>query len=84
MEWRSVSAHLEAIVDHCLAARQLALDTDDEFIGQLLDAVLFAAGCRLAGAEEKALTVSAALDREERNASFVIKLSNGKGRGEAH
>jgi len=72
-----VSASLEAIVDHCLAARRLALDTEDEFLAQLLDAVLFAAGCRLAGAEEAALAVSATLDR-------VIKFSNGKGRGEAH
>jgi hypothetical protein len=30
------------------------------------------------------LAVSAALDREERNASLVVKFSNGKGRGEAH
>jgi hypothetical protein len=79
-----VSASLEAIVDHCLAARRLALDTEDEFLAQLLDAVLFAAGCRLAGAEEAALAVSATLDRGERNGSLVIKFSNGKGRGEAH
>ena len=73
-----MSAYLEAIVDHCLAARRLAVDTDDEFLAQLLDAVLFAAGCRLAGPEETALTVSAALDRGS-NGSLVIKLSNGKG-----
>ena len=75
-------ALLEAIVDHCLAARRLAVDTDDELLAQLLDAVLFAAGCRLAGAGETELTVSAALDRGP-NGSLVFKLSNGRGRGEA-
>ena len=80
-EWQevgSVSAYLEAIVDHCLAARRLAVDTDDKFLAQLLDAVLFAAACRLAGAEETALTL-----HRGSNGSLVIKLSNGRGRGEA-
>jgi hypothetical protein len=80
-----VSASLELLVDHCLAARRIAVDTDEEFIGKLLDAVLFAAGCRLAGAEEQALTVSAARDCEDRNGSLVIKIANGaKRRSEAH
>jgi hypothetical protein len=79
-----VSASLEAIVDHCLAARRVARDNDEEFVAQLLDAVLFAAGCRLAGVAADALAVKAAVEREDSKSGLVIAFGNGKGRNEAH
>lgn len=39
---------IEAIAEHALAARELAMDADEAFIAQLLELVLHEAGTRLA------------------------------------
>ena len=77
-----MSAHLETIADHCLAAREVAHESEEEFIRQLLDALLFAVGRRLAAAEQESL-VPPALDRDD-GMGILIRILNGRGRGEAH
>ena len=47
---------IELIVDHCLAARQLAVAGRDEMLSKLLDMVLLAAGDALAAAQERVVT----------------------------